>query len=81
MFKDGLLEEIKKLKKEGISQRRLAEFGFEYNNPTEEGVVSETLKYAKRQMTWFKRDKEIYWLDASINKSLPLEFQKIFFRL
>ncbi|MFA5931885.1 MAG: tRNA (adenosine(37)-N6)-dimethylallyltransferase MiaA [Candidatus Paceibacterota bacterium] len=72
MFKDGLLNEIKKLKKParlggaGISKKRLQEFGFEYNEPTYEKVVIETLKYAKRQMTWFKRDKEIKWVDASL---------------
>ena len=65
MFRDGLLKEIKKLKKSGVSDKRLKEFGFEYWQPTEEKVISETLKYAKRQMTWFKRDKEIKWLDAS----------------
>ncbi len=67
MFKDGLLKEIKNLKNKGIGNKRLAEFGFEYNNPTEETVIIETIKYAKRQMTWFKRDKDIVWFDASIN--------------
>jgi tRNA dimethylallyltransferase len=73
MFTDGLLNEIKKLKKparlggSGISNKRLKEFGFEYFEPTEEKVVVETIKYAKRQMTWFKRDKEIKWFDASKN--------------
>ncbi len=65
MFKSGLLKEIKKLKKAGISNKRLRELGFEYYEPTEEKVISETLKYAKRQMTYFKRDKEIKWFDAS----------------
>ncbi len=65
MFKNGLLKEIKKLKKSGISEKRLKEFGFEYNDPTIEKVIKETIKYTKRQMTWFKRDKEIKWFDAS----------------
>lgn len=65
MFKDGLLSEIKKLKQAGVSEKRLKEFGFEYFKPTEDKVIKETLKYAKRQMTWFKRDKNIKWLDAS----------------
>ena len=65
MFDDGLLYEIKKLKKAGISNKRLKEFGFEYFEPTYEKIVNETVKYAKRQMTWFKRDKEIKWFDAS----------------
>ena len=64
MFNDGLLNEIKKLKRAGVSQKRLKELGFEYNNPTYEKVVSGTLQYAKRQMTWFKRDPEIKWFDA-----------------
>jgi len=65
MFKDGLLKEIKKLKKDGISDKRLKEFGFEYYDPTEEKVIRESIKYAKRQITWFKRDKQIKWFDAS----------------
>jgi tRNA dimethylallyltransferase len=65
MFDDGLLNEIKKLKRVGVSNKRLEELGFEYNNPTTEKVINGTLQYAKRQMAWFKRDKEIKWLDAS----------------
>lgn len=79
MFKMGLLNEIKKLKKMGISQKRLQEFGFEYFNPTPKKVISETIRYAKRQMTWFKRDKDIKWFDASKNyrdiiKKLPVPY-------
>ncbi|OGI94507.1 tRNA (adenosine(37)-N6)-dimethylallyltransferase MiaA [Candidatus Nomurabacteria bacterium RIFCSPLOWO2_01_FULL_40_18] len=65
MFQVGLLDEIKKLKKAGISDKRLQELGFEYFKPTPEKVIRETLQYAKRQMQWFKRDKQIKWFDAS----------------
>ena len=77
MFEDGLLNEIKKLKKSGVSNKHLKEFGFEYFEPTEEKVIRETFKYAKRQMTWFKRDKEIKWFDASkkINLSFLLKLE------
>jgi len=61
----GLLNEIKKLKKSGISNKRFKELGFEYNNPTYESVVNATLQYAKRQMTWFKRDKKIKWFTSA----------------
>src|SRR3989344_5840836 len=64
MFQDGLLNEIKNLKKAGVSNKRLEKLGFEYFNPTYEKVVSQTLKYAKRQMTWFKRDKKIRWFTS-----------------
>ncbi len=67
MFKMGLLSEIKKLKKSGVSNKRLRELGFEYNEPTFKKVVRGTIDYAKRQITWFKRDKEIKWFDASKN--------------
>jgi len=72
MFANGLLKEIKELKKNRVSNKRLKEFGFEYFEPTEEKVILETLKYAKRQMTWFKRDPEIKWFDASKLPSLSL---------
>jgi tRNA dimethylallyltransferase len=76
MFKNGLLKEIKKLKRSGVSDKRLQELGFEYYNPTEEKVINQTLKYAKRQMTWFKRDKKIKWFDASnVKQMLELELQ------
>lgn len=74
MFQDGLLNEIKQLKKSGVSNKRLKELGFEYFNPTYEKVVKETLRYAKRQMQWFKRDKEIKWFDASKKLSLKKIF-------
>jgi tRNA dimethylallyltransferase len=65
MFRSGQLSEIRKLKKSGVSEKRLKEFGFEYYNPTYESVVKATLQYAKRQMTWFKRDKQIKWFSSS----------------
>jgi tRNA dimethylallyltransferase len=65
MFKVGLLNEIQKLKKSGVSKKRLKEFGFEYDEPTPEKVIAKTLNYAKRQMTWFKRDKKIKWFKNS----------------
>ena len=74
MFRDGLLNEVKKLRKQGISWKRLYELGFEYKYPSLflQGKISKTemldkmllenWHYAKRQMTWFKRDKRIKWL-------------------
>ncbi|MBS3913465.1 MAG: tRNA (adenosine(37)-N6)-dimethylallyltransferase MiaA [Bacteroidetes bacterium] len=62
MFRQGLLKEIQKLKKSGISKKRLSEFGFEYNNPTPESVILESIKYSKRQKTWWKRYTDITWL-------------------
>ncbi|MBI2086690.1 MAG: tRNA (adenosine(37)-N6)-dimethylallyltransferase MiaA [Candidatus Zambryskibacteria bacterium] len=78
MFKQGLLKEIIKLKKSGVSNKRLKELGFEYWNPTEESVIKNSIKYAKRQMTWFKRNKQIKWFTLSaIEGFKPEEYKKI----
>jgi tRNA dimethylallyltransferase len=77
MFQKGLLNEIKKLKESSVSKKRLEELGFEYNDPTYEKVVKETLKYAKRQMTWFKRDPEIMWFDASNSDKLRAKLKEL----
>lgn len=76
MFKDGLLKEIKNLKKKGLSDKRLKEFGFEYYNPTIESVIKGSVKYAKRQMTWFKRDQEIKWFSPTQIKQIENYIKK-----
>lgn len=30
-----------------------------------EKIKMETRRYAKRQITWFKKNKDTYWIDAS----------------
>ena len=44
-----------------------------YDEAVEE-IKSNTKKYAKRQMTWFKRDKDYLWVD---NKDRNLALEKI----
>lgn len=75
MLKAGLLKEIKKLLTQEISKRRISQMGFEYKYPLqylngrikslkdlEDTLAKENWRYAKRQMTWFKRDKRIRWV-------------------
>ena len=71
---NAMINEIKKLHKSGISWRRFEEFGLEYrsvaqylqNKITYQEMVNniqiESEHYAKRQMTWFKRNKRIHWV-------------------
>jgi len=73
-LKIGMIAEVKKLKKLGLSWKRLEEFGLEYRfiaqylqkkiNYQEmiEKIQKESEHFAKRQMTWFKRDKRIRWI-------------------
>ena len=45
-----------------------------------ENIKTNTRRYAKRQLTWFKRDEEIHWLypsEADEIKNLALKFQNI----
>ena len=74
-IKKGMLAEIKKLHTDGISWKRLEALGLEYrygalflqNKISKEEMIeklnSEIWHYAKRQKTWFKRDKNIIWID------------------
>jgi len=76
MLQDGLLTEIEKLKHAGISDDRLHELGFEYNDPNIEKLVLGNKQYSKRQMTWFKRDPDIKWFKIK-NKPTNADLEKI----
>ncbi len=70
----GMIKETTQLHKNGISWKRLYTLGIEYKyaahylqgNITREvmigAILRESYQYAKRQMTWFKRDSSIYWI-------------------
>ena len=72
--KEGMINEIKRLNRQGVSWSRLEEFGLEYRFISRylQGKISyqemvEQLNraindFAKRQMTWFKKDKRIRWV-------------------
>jgi len=71
---EGMIDEVKQLHKSGVSWTRLEELGLEYRYVAQylqsklkydEMVIKlqkEIEHYAKRQMTWFKRDKKIKWV-------------------
>jgi len=73
-LKEGMIEEVKKLHKSGVSWKRLEEFGLEYRfvaqylqkklayNEMINLIQKEIEHYTKRQMTWFKRDERIKWI-------------------
>jgi len=75
-IKDGLVEETKTLAREyswklpsmsGIGYRQMGYFlrGEISLSKAIEVLKHDTRHYAKRQMTWFKRDKKIVWLNGS----------------
>jgi len=94
-LKQGMLEEVERLHKQGVSWKRMHQLGLEYRycalylqglsrrakagkipppaSPCEalraskeemaEQINKKTWQYAKRQKTWWKRDKDIIWID------------------
>lgn len=72
-LENGMLDEARKLHTKGLSYERMDELGLEYRFMArhlmgeishEEMVANlekEIFNYAKRQMTWFKKNKEIHW--------------------
>jgi len=86
-IKKGMLKEIKNLHDNGVSWKRMHELGLEYRygalywqkklNKEEmiEKLNTETWHYAKRQKTWFKRDKDIIWINP-LKKSEKLKVIK-----
>ena len=78
----GLVAEVKKLHRQGLSWRRMEELGLEYRylalleqkKTSREQMIKELekeiVRYAKRQITWFKRDKRISWFNPTDKKLL-----------
>ncbi len=74
MFERDLVEEVKRLRKRRLSltaQKALGikEIGAYLDGQTSieaamEDLKKNTRRYAKRQLTWFRADKRIMWIDA-----------------
>ena len=70
---EGMIAEVKRLKKSALSWERLEQFGLEYRylaryiqgkidyKETIERLQREIEHFSKRQMNWFKRDERIRW--------------------
>ncbi len=82
-LKQGMVAEVKKLHEKGLSWKRLDELGLEYRfvaqflrkEISREEMVSklqtEIYHFSKRQVTWFKRNKDIQWF--SPNEKIKIE--------
>ncbi|MCR5790044.1 MAG: tRNA (adenosine(37)-N6)-dimethylallyltransferase MiaA, partial [Lachnospiraceae bacterium] len=74
MLKDGLIDEVKGLMERGLTDRNLSMQGLGYKefyryltgsltlSEATEIVKRDTRHFAKRQLTWFKREKDARWL-------------------
>lgn len=85
-FEHGMLNEARALHTQGLSYQRMEELGLEYRAMARhlQGVLSyddmvvelekEIVSYAKRQLTWFKKNTNIQWFR-------PEESEQIFKRV
>lgn len=77
MLKDGLVEEVKALKKKGFDRSYVSMQGLGYKEildvldqkcTLEEAVnliKRDTRHFAKRQLTWFRREKDVTWVEKN----------------
>ena len=78
MMEQGLPEEVEALRKRGLKRENVSMQGlgykelfgyFEGEYPLEEAVriiQRDTRHFAKRQLTWFRRERDVIWIDKSI---------------
>ncbi len=78
----GMLKEGQRLHKQGLSFKRMEALGLEYRymarylsgQITKEQMITELnskiWQFARRQKTWFKRNKQIYWFDIIKKNSI-----------
>jgi tRNA dimethylallyltransferase len=84
-LKKGMVAEVANLHNSDVSWKRLESFGLEYTFIAQflqgkiskkemlHGIKTESLKYAKRQMTWFKKDKRIVWIKDKKDSARSVE--------
>lgn len=87
MMEQGLLDEVKKLKEMGYTRDMVSMQGLGYKElfaylegecTLEEAVYiikRDTRHFAKRQLTWFRRERDVIWVDKS---AFDYDDEKIF---
>ena len=77
MMEQGLLDEVRDLKERGVRRDATSMQGLGYKElyaylegecPLEEAVriiKRDTRHFAKRQLTWFRRERDVIWIDRS----------------
>ena len=87
-IKSGMVAETRRLRKIGLSWKKLESFGLEYRATAQflqkktsrqemiDDINKEDAQYAKRQMTWFSRDARINWAAPKAALRLAKKFCK-----
>ena len=89
MIDEGLIDEVKSLVAKGVKKGMTAMDGIGYkelldyldgNGSLEDAVElikKKSRNYAKRQLTWFRREKEVIWLDKTVYTSEDMLLDEI----
>ena len=77
LIQERIVDEVSKLIKKGLSKKRLMELGLEYAVVLEylekkisldqmiEQMQNKVRQYARRQITWFKKEKNVFWFNVT----------------
>lgn len=87
-IEDGIVDEVKNLIKNGISKKRFKEIGLEYSMIVDyidgkltfdemiDKIQTKVRQYAKRQLTWFKKETNVHWFDIT-DKRFQQKIEKL----
>ncbi len=76
-LRQGMIAEVRRLHAAGVSWKRLEAFGLEYRyaslylrgklsrSDMQDQLETAIRQYAKRQLTWFRRDGRIHWIRST----------------
>lgn len=85
---EGIVDEVSKLIKKGVTKKRIMALGLEYAVIVEyldekisleqmiEKMQNKVRQYAKRQITWFKKEKNVSWFDI-MDQNFPTDVEKM----
>lgn len=88
-IKQGMVKEVQALHANGLSWARMDDLGLEYRYISQylqgrmtksemiDKLDTETWHYAKRQKTWFKRDKNTIWINPQNRKEVLEVYVKV----
>ncbi len=91
MLEQGLIEEVEQLRRMGYSPDlpSMYSIGYKHVNNLLSGnwnalemleyLVRDTRRYAKRQMTWFRRNTELHWFARDEYERIAAEAAERFF--
>lgn len=88
----ALFTEIRNLHTQGVSSEQLRRFGLEYRYGNDyvtgkillpefiETLTIKTIQFAKRQVTWWKHDERVHWMNPILDKQKILKLVQDFLK-